>query len=149
MLLESFTAGPDRQAKIRMLRSLIILEEDMSSMSRSKNLLHLLVDAGQPSEDVNEILRDVLNDGRFQKSRENALISTDSLLRTPLHLSLEKICDDLQKPDLDLEHHLHQVGSLANPPFEFREHLSTKGDKLRTPALAFARSVSNMEVIET
>lgn len=149
MLLESFTAGLDRQAKIRMLRSLIILEEDMSSMSRSKNLLHLLVNTGQPSEDVNEILRDVLNDDRFQKSREDALISTDSHLRTPLHLRLEKLCDDLQKPDLGLKHHLHQVRLLANPPFEFRDHLSTKGDKLRTPVLAFARSVSNMEIIET
>lgn len=66
-----------------------------------------------------------------------------------MHLSLEKLCDDLQKPDLDLKHHLHQVRLLANPPFEFRDHLSTKGDKLCTPVLAFARSVSNMEVIET
>ncbi|OMP81806.1 Ankyrin-2 [Diplodia seriata] len=146
VLLNSLKQWWNRQAKIRMLRSLLVLEDDLSTTDESqKNLLHFLVDSGEPSEDLNEILRDVLGDGRYGKSRKHALISTDSHLRTPLHLCLEKLCKRLSIPGPDLEHRLCQVRLLANPPFESRDHLSVRGDNLRTPILAFARSASKIE----
>ncbi|KAL1640260.1 hypothetical protein SLS58_007076 [Diplodia intermedia] len=154
VLLNSLGQSQDRQAaKIRMLRSLLVLEDDLSTIAESqKNLLHFIVDSGEPSEDMNEILRDVLEDDRYGKSKKHALISTDSHLRTPLHLCLEKLCEKLSNlfPDpeqgLDSEHHLCQVRLLANPPLEFRDHLSVRGDNLRTPLLAFARSAGKIEV---
>ncbi|KAL0265320.1 hypothetical protein SLS55_001285 [Diplodia seriata] len=149
VLLDSLKPPWGRKAEIGMLRSLLVLEDDLSTTNESqKNFLHLLVDSGEPSEDLDEILRDVLGDGRYGKSRKHALISTDSHLRTPLHLCLEKLCEKLDEPGPDLEHYLCQVKLLADPPFEFRDHLSVRGDNLRTPLLAFARSSSKIEITE-
>lgn len=146
VLLETCACCWCSHETIWILRSLIELEDDLSTtVGSGKTILHFLVGARKPSGDTNEILRQVLEDERYGKSRGNALISTNSESRTPLHLSLEKFCEKLHRHDSDLEHDLHQIKILANPPFEFRDHLSARGDKLRTPLLTFAKSTSDIE----